>query len=189
MSSTRNTEALANMNNGGSGEFRARIERDEPLTTHGHKPGVLVGNDAAPEFHAKTLPAGSAPASRTFKPDTDNEVPPDGTDADAAQPNAADTIIGATSADVHTGLGHPGAGQSSAEIHHDGQSHRKNPGQSLEGTGATAGQSGINAHDPAFADQRALNKDNAKVDGRDAGGAPAQDRLPESAETVAAERA
>lgn len=35
MSSTRNTDALANMNNGGSGEFHARIERDEPLTTHG----------------------------------------------------------------------------------------------------------------------------------------------------------
>lgn len=150
---------------------------------------MLVGNEAAPEFHAKTLPAGTAPATSTFKPKTDNGVPPEGTDADAAQPNAADTITGATSSDVHTGLGHPGAGQSSAEIRHDGQSHRKNAGMSLEGTGATASQSGINAHDPAFAHQRALNKDNARVDGSDAGGEPAQNRLPESAETVAAERA
>ncbi len=43
----------------------------------------------------------------------------------ATPPSAGDTLTGATSADVHRGLGHPGSGMSSAEMHHDGQSHRK----------------------------------------------------------------
>jgi hypothetical protein len=34
---------------------------------------------------------------------------------------ASDTLQGATSADVHTGLGHPGQGQTSSELH-DGSS-------------------------------------------------------------------
>lgn len=33
-----------------------------------HKPGKQVGDDAAPEFHVKVLPAGSAPAKDTFQP-------------------------------------------------------------------------------------------------------------------------
>ena len=39
--------------------------------------------------------------------------------------SAGDTLTGATSADVHGGLGHPGSGMSSAEVRHDGKSHRK----------------------------------------------------------------
>ncbi|THH04346.1 hypothetical protein EW145_g5579 [Phellinidium pouzarii] len=38
---------------------------------------------------------------------------------------ASDTLTGATSADVHDGYGHPGQGQTSAELHHDGQKGRK----------------------------------------------------------------
>jgi hypothetical protein len=88
---------------------------------------------------------------------------------------------------VHAGLGHPGAGQSSKELRHDGQSGRKNPGGGgVEGVGGSATQSSIDPHDPARADQRALD-DDAAVVGR--GGAPAaQERVPEGAETVAAER-
>ncbi|KAL2827608.1 hypothetical protein BDW59DRAFT_56306 [Aspergillus cavernicola] len=41
--------------------------------------------------------------------------------------------MGATSQDVHKGLGHPGSGQSSAEQHHDGQHKNKNPGRGLDG--------------------------------------------------------
>lgn len=54
----RNPEASANSDPNG---FHASAPRDEPLTTTGHQPGKLVGNDAAPEFHAETLPAGTAP--------------------------------------------------------------------------------------------------------------------------------
>lgn len=44
--------------------FHASRPRDEPLTTHGHQPGKQVGNDAVPEFHAQTLPAGTAPPEK-----------------------------------------------------------------------------------------------------------------------------
>jgi len=157
-----------------------------------HKPGVNVGNDAVPEFQAKTLPPGSAPADRTFRPNNVSEVPPvqqelDAVDADAPQTSAADTIGGATSGDVHTGLGHPGQGQTSAELHHDGEHHRKNPGHGLDGLKSGATGKTVDAHDPAFADQRALDKDEAEVGRGNIGGPSAEERLPESAETVATE--
>ncbi|KAF2718739.1 hypothetical protein K431DRAFT_348468 [Polychaeton citri CBS 116435] len=178
MSTTRNTDSISNqMPGGGSGEIHARVPRDEPITTSGHKPGKLVGNDAVPEFSAQTLPAGSAPADRTFQPNTGSEVPPVDPSGTAS---ASETLGGATSAEVHTGLGHPGQGQTSQELHHDGQAGRKNPGSSLEGVGATVKQSGINAHDPAFANQRALDKDEAVVGRGNVGGPPAEERLPES---------
>jgi len=36
-----------------------------------------------------------------------------------------DTLTGATSKDVHGGLGYPGLGQTSKEVHNDGMPHRK----------------------------------------------------------------
>lgn len=39
---------------------------------------------------------------------------------------ASETISGAISSDVHTGLGHPC--QTSSELHHDGQHHNKKQG-------------------------------------------------------------
>lgn len=58
---SRNVDAAANSNPDG---FHASAPRDEPLTKSGHQPGKLVGNDAIPEFHAQTLPAGTAPPER-----------------------------------------------------------------------------------------------------------------------------
>ncbi|EPQ53532.1 hypothetical protein GLOTRDRAFT_63126 [Gloeophyllum trabeum ATCC 11539] len=43
-----------------------------------------------------------------------------------------DTLTGATSQDVHSGLGHPGAGMSSKEMHHDGQQKRKRQEQGTD---------------------------------------------------------
>jgi hypothetical protein len=40
-----------------------------------HAPGVKVGNDAAPESHPQTLPAGAAPSDRTFSPQTQSDIP------------------------------------------------------------------------------------------------------------------
>lgn len=169
-----------------------------------------MGNDAKPEFQAQTLPAGTAPADRTFqfvtstpssfllqarltlhRPNPDGEAPPVAKYQSEADPQsgsaaAQDTLIGATSADVHSGLGHPGAGQSSKELRHDGQGGGKNPGVGLEGVGATVRQDTINAHDPAFANQRAMNKDEAVIGRSDV--PSAEERLPEGAETVASER-
>ena len=78
-----------------------------------HQVGQQVGNDAVPEFHAKTLPAGSAPASNTFQPNPENEVPGQADNAEAMnrshgkESTYSDPLDmpGATSGSVHTGLG------------------------------------------------------------------------------------
>lgn len=77
-------------------------------------------------------------------------------------------------------------GQSSAELRHDGQSHNKSPGAGIDGLKSGASGGVVDARDPEFQDQRALNKDGAII-GNTAGGAAAQDRVPETAETVARE--
>ncbi|KAI9746664.1 MAG: hypothetical protein M1818_000378 [Claussenomyces sp. TS43310] len=77
-----------------------------------HKPGVKVGNDAAPVFLAQTLPADSAPSDQTFTSNTTSEVPGQAMNPNISSEtwtNAESTITGATSADVHTGYGHPKA--------------------------------------------------------------------------------
>lgn len=154
-----------------------------------HAPGVLVGNDKVPEFEAKTLPPGTAPADRTFKPQNENEVPPIGMDQGDELDQATDTIGGTTSADVHTGLGHPGSGMTSQEIRHDGEKGRKNPGKSLEGVGAATREfKTVDERDPDMKHHRALDNDEAEVGRGTVGGAPAEDREPVSAEQVASER-
>lgn len=56
---------------------------------------------------------------------------------------ASDTLTGATSADVHDGLGHPGQGMSSKELRHDGQPGRKRQEKGVEQFGqGMAGESG-----------------------------------------------
>ena len=96
---------------------------------------------------------------------------------------------GSTSADVHTGLGHPGAGQTSTELRHDGEKGRKNPGASLEGVGASTTEfKTVDHRDPKFAEHRTLDKDEAVTGRGTVGGAPAQEREPVSAEQVASER-
>ncbi|KAF1343933.1 hypothetical protein BDV97DRAFT_373496 [Delphinella strobiligena] len=122
----RNPDAAFNSDTNGFHPSKPR--EDNRIETSGHKPGVLVGNDAKPEFHVQTLPAGTAPPSKTFEPQNETERPPYAADPDAKPPTASETLGGATSGDVHTGLGHPGQGQSSQELHHDGQPGRKNPG-------------------------------------------------------------
>ncbi|KAK4690479.1 hypothetical protein P7C71_g6319, partial [Lecanoromycetidae sp. Uapishka_2] len=106
MSASRNADASS----GQPGQIGSHIERDEPMTTSGHKPGVLVGNDAAPEFHAQTLPPGSAPKDRTFAPNPVNETPGQALNNDndrmhgkeSTKTTASSTLGGATSGDVHT---------------------------------------------------------------------------------------
>lgn len=157
-SATSNENATASMGN--QGEFSSRVAGDGPQTTHGvsmippthgaqtltkhkHKAGVLATEaDKAPEFNAETLPAGSAPASRTFQPNAQSDV-----NTLTETTNASDTITGATSGDVHTGLGHPGQGQSSNEMRNDGGKTR---GGGLQGVGATgAGSAGEQGSDRA----------------------------------------
>lgn len=68
------------------------------LTTHKHAPGTKVGNDAVPEFHAQTVPTGTAPKDRVFASQAEDAV------EEGDKTKAADTITGADSAEVNAGI-------------------------------------------------------------------------------------
>ncbi|KAI1071515.1 hypothetical protein LB507_004898 [Fusarium sp. FIESC RH6] len=161
------------------GEFRSKVAPAEPLMKGGHAPGVLVGNDAAPEFHAEQHPAGTAPPENTFRPNPETEIPAQASGNEGAVPASA-TLGGATSADVHTGLGKPAAGQTSQELHGTEKKNRSG----LEGVGA-------NPSDPIHAMD--ADRDHP-TNYRGKGGenaldyAGAEDREPAKAEEVASER-
>ncbi|QIW96171.1 hypothetical protein AMS68_001689 [Peltaster fructicola] len=157
-----------------SGEFSAKIAPQEPLQTSGHQPGKLVGNDAVPEFHVQTLPAGTAPPEHTFKPNNAQETPVDPENAQGVA-SASDTIVGATSGDVHKGLGHPGSGQTSAEL----KGHNVDKKGGIEARGGTASAADlVDERDPNHADQRALEREDGGPKNT-LGGAPAQELEPE----------
>ncbi|KAM0340754.1 hypothetical protein ACHAPU_010345 [Fusarium lateritium] len=156
------------------GEFSSKVAPSKPLTTKGHAPGVLVGNEAAPEFHVEQLPAGTAPPENTFQPNPENEIPAEGA------VSASDTLGGVTSADVHTGLGKPESGQTSQELHGRGKKNRSG----LEGVGA-------NASDPIH--DKGADRDHPTnyrgKGGENAVNYPgAAEREPAKAEDVASER-
>jgi hypothetical protein len=144
-----------------------------------------VGNDAVPEFHAQTLPAGTAPSDRTFQPNTQSLIPGQYQDPNIAsdvQTRGDETIPGATSRDVHKGIGQPIYGQSSRQLRHGEKKGRHKHG--LVGVGA-------DPRNPVR--ERALDIDVPKgtrgksgVNRQNVPGA--EERLPETAETVAAER-
>ncbi|OCK82029.1 hypothetical protein K432DRAFT_325079 [Lepidopterella palustris CBS 459.81] len=179
MSASRNPDSVTNQ----PGEFHSRVPPAEPLEKRGHKPGVLAfENDHVLEFSAKTLPAGSAPASATYQPNPD-------LNNQRMYQSASSTLQGANSADVHTGLGHPGQGQTSQELRHDGSKGGAKQTHGLAGVGATVGNKGevVKGRDPEFAGQRALDEDVPSGKRGNLGGPAAQERVPEGAETVAAE--
>lgn len=170
-----NVDAMSNA----QGEFHSRIPPSEPLTTKGHAPGVKVGNDAVPEFSAQTLPAGSAPADRTFKPNTESEIPGQAMNPIISKETwtrAEDTLGGATSADLHQGYGHPGSGQTSNELKGDGRKDRSG----LEGRGGDPNQ--------GYVPKGAERDHEPGVRGDRENLLSAEERLPVSAEEVAAER-
>ncbi|KAG0652436.1 hypothetical protein D0Z07_1375 [Hyphodiscus hymeniophilus] len=182
MSSSDNFDSVANQ-----GEFRNRVPPSKPLTTKGHAVGVKVGNDAAPEFSAQTLPAGTAPSDRTFNPNPVSETPgqADNPEMDTeSRTSAADTINGASSADVHQGLGLPVQGQSSQQLHGSGLTKGAKEGNGLIGVGAIAS-------DPVR--ERGLDNDIPKGTRGKSGEnrediLGAEEREPVGAEAVAAER-
>jgi len=151
------------------------------LTYIQHKPGVQASEkDRVPEFSAQTLPAGSAPASSTYNPNPD-------LNNQGMYQDASSTIRGATSADVHIGLGHPGQGQTSQELHGRGKKDRTGltgrVEHEMEGNDKTTGR------DPMFANQRNLEEDVPAGQHGNIGGPAAQEREPETATTVARESA
>lgn len=155
---SRNADSMTNA----QGEFHPSKPRDEPLTTTGHQPGQKFSEkDQAPEFSAQTLPAGSAPADKTYEPNpsSDTTVPgqadnqamlAEGKKKEATYTSATETLGGTDSAQGHTGLGHPGSGMTSSELKHDGKhgTGPKRDGAGLEGVGGNSGNQGMN--DPKF---------------------------------------
>ncbi|KAI9850230.1 MAG: hypothetical protein M1824_003577 [Vezdaea acicularis] len=95
-----NPDSLVNQ----PGQVGSHIAPSKPLTTKGHAPGVKASPaDHAPEFHAQTLPAGTAPPERTFAPNPTEEVPAQTANPDVdpeGVTSAADTLGGASSKDV-----------------------------------------------------------------------------------------
>lgn len=85
---------------------------------------------------------------------------------------------GATSADVHQGLGHPGSGQTSQELH-GGK-------RSKEGHFAASAKGNISMEDSIGSRKLDIGREGRGKASRDH--PAAEDRVPESAETVAAER-
>ncbi|CAJ2503369.1 Uu.00g107630.m01.CDS01 [Anthostomella pinea] len=177
MSASRNPDSVAQQ-----GEFHSRVPPSEPLTTKGHKPGVLVGNDAVPEFHAETHTSGTAPPKDSYRPNPVGEVPGQAlNDQTATRTDPADTLGGATSASVHTGLGKPMQGQTSTELHGD---HKNRSG--LEGRGASVGMKDV-------VREKGADLPEGVYKGMKGGKASpdypaAEDRPPVSAESVASER-
>ncbi|KAI6780557.1 uncharacterized protein J7T54_000197 [Emericellopsis cladophorae] len=169
MSHFKNPESL----NSAQGEFSSHVKPSEPLTTKGHAPGVKVGNDAAPEFSAETYPPGTAPTDRSFKPNPVDETSTE----NSAVPKASDTLGGATSAEVHQGLGHPGSGQTSQELH---GTHKKDR-SGLTGVGA-------NLTDPQHQQHHDRPYETGKTGKGSSDYPAAEDQLPTSAEQVASER-
>lgn len=95
--------------------------------------------------------------------------------------SAFDTLQGATSADVHTGLGHPGSGMTSQEEH---GGKRKKVGAGLEGVGTSLTDP---IHDKGA--DREHETDYRGKGGEAAATYPgAEERVAASAEEVASER-
>lgn len=59
----------------------------------------------------------------------------DAVDEESTSTSAADTLGGATSADVYKGLEKPVQGESSKELRHDGQQHNKKLREGVIGRG------------------------------------------------------
>ncbi|KAK5047293.1 hypothetical protein LTR84_006815 [Exophiala bonariae] len=144
----RNADSMTNA----QGEFHPRKPRDEPMQTSGHQIGQKVSEaDHAPEFSAQTLPPGTAPKDSTFTPNPVNETPGQANNPDVQRSHgkegvatdALSTLPGATSKDVHTGLGHPGQGQTSREVRQATKATGAG-GTGLNEGGSGAGKDGLN---------------------------------------------
>lgn len=147
--------------------------------------GRKVGNEGVPEFHAQTLPAGTAPREQTFEPKNDLNVAA----ADAANDRLTDPLqwAGSTSGDLHKGIGKPMQGMTSTELRHDGQHGRKHEKLGLTRYGmqdSVPGGGDLGQVNPRDDDsQRALDKDVGGVNGPrgNKGEKVAEDQPPESA--------
>ncbi|KAF8895360.1 hypothetical protein BD779DRAFT_1668646 [Infundibulicybe gibba] len=76
-------------------------------------------------------PEGRAPDASIVTLDTVTDSDASKTHTESPMTGAGETLGGATSADVHDGIGKPGSGMSSKELHHNGQPGRKRDAQGI----------------------------------------------------------
>ncbi|KAK9420835.1 putative SMP domain-containing protein [Seiridium unicorne] len=166
-------------------EFSGKIQASDPITTKGHAPGVKVGNDLRPEYHAEVFPAGTAPEEFSHQPNAEGEVPGQQfNEFSTESTSASETLGGATSQTVHTGLGKPVQGQEEREKRGAHVRTNKKEGTGLEGVGASVGIDSVRqkgADLPEGVSKGTRGKGSDDYPG-------ATERAPESAESVAAER-
>jgi len=175
----------------------------EPLPLHAnmfptkHKPGNEMGNDAVPEFRAEVHPRGTAPPENSFQSSPLSEYPRDPSDpgADLSGRKEALDMPGATSKDVHTGLGLPLQGMESREVNPqlpgkkstDERAHtrkRKKEHTGLTGVGVEPTRDPVRKMGwdlPDGVEKGAKGKHAADWPG-------AEERMPATADEVAAER-
>ncbi|KAF4166623.1 hypothetical protein CNMCM6936_006330 [Aspergillus lentulus] len=191
MSHTANPDSF---DNGKNQDFiHPSVQPSAPMRKDGHQLGTKVSPaNFKPEFRAETHPPGTAPASNSYTPDTTGESGGQALNPlvershgkEAVKTTAESTLRGATSKDVHKGLGHPGSGQTKTEMKHDGQHHRKHEGAGLEGVGSYR----QDKFERTLADQRGLEREEARPNEHgDKGVSAAEDIPPQSAETAAHE--
>ncbi|KAI0909239.1 hypothetical protein F4823DRAFT_444664 [Ustulina deusta] len=171
MSANRNPDSL-------QGEFHSRVPPSKPLEKGGHKPGILVGKDKVPEFHAETYPPGTAPRENTFQPRPAGEF---SAQAYGSAPSAGETMSGATSQDVYRGLGKPLQGQEAREINKPHGRHNKKPGTGYAGVGGVEGVDFARAKD-------AVRAHKGRRESRTHEYPAAEDREPANAEETASRR-
>ncbi|KAJ6160326.1 hypothetical protein N7470_003722 [Penicillium chermesinum] len=187
MSTLNNVDSVANAK---QGSFKPSIAPDAPQTTKAQARCEGQRSRPAPRIPYGDTPSGTAPASNSYTPNADetgsqanNPNVLGSQDKEATYTSAGDTLMGATSQDVHTGLGKPLQGQTNVELAHDGAHGRKKQTSGLEGVGASSGGRGIERQ---FPDQRALEKEEGAAAGTRGNKADraAENMNPEPAETM-----
>jgi hypothetical protein len=141
---------------------------------------TMADNHRAPEFHAETHPPGTAPRENTFQPRPEGEVP---AQAYGAQVDVSDTLGGATSQDVHQGLGQPLQGQESRELHGAHVRKRKKERTGVAGVGGSDGvdsvrEKGADLPEGVYKGMRGKASDEYPA---------AEDRVPANATDIASE--
>ncbi|GLI72135.1 hypothetical protein PoHVEF18_000303 [Penicillium ochrochloron] len=176
------------------GAIKPSVAPAGPMTDKGHQPGRKVNEaDQRGDFHLERHPPGTAPASNSYSANTVDKVGSQANNPDvfrahgkeAVHTSAADTLRGATSADVHTGFGKPLVGETSVELGHEGAHGRKKQRGGLEGVGTSIEDK---SGERKFPDQRGYEREHHMAGLRgNKEDRSAADMRPEPAETLDAE--
>ena len=162
-----------------------------------HQLGQQVGNEALPEFRAKTFPPGSAPEKDSYHASPIHATPGQTEDSDpSTKTSSMDPYPGSTSQSVHNAneYGKPLQGQTNRELHGVHPGKRKKERSGLEGVGANDPHAETvennvreKVADKDYPVERGIRgqTENTGEGGYNALGA--ENSVPESAESVAAE--